>query len=58
MARLLLLRPAVRRRPGSDRGATAAEYALMVSLIAVVVVGSVTALGIAVQGLFVLPAGL
>jgi|1186.fasta_scaffold76509_3 pilus assembly protein Flp/PilA len=58
MARLPRLRTAVRRRPGSDRGATATEYALMATLIAVVVIGSVTALGIAVQGLFVFPAGL
>jgi pilus assembly protein Flp/PilA len=58
MARLPRLRTAVRRRPGSDRGATAVEYALMATLIAVVVIGSVTALGLAVQGLFVFPAGL
>jgi Flp pilus assembly pilin Flp len=30
----------------------------MVTLVAVVVIGSVTALGVAVQGLFVFPAGL
>jgi pilus assembly protein Flp/PilA len=58
MAHLPLLRTAERRRPRSDRGATAAEYALMVTLIAVVVIGGVTALGLAVQGLFVVPAGL
>jgi Flp pilus assembly protein TadG len=46
------------RRPGSDRGATALEYALVASLIAAVVVGAVTALGVAVQGLFVVPGGL
>ena len=41
-----------------DRGATAAEYAVVASLIAVVIVGAVTALGLAVQGLFVFPVGL
>ena len=46
------------RRPASDRGATAAEYAVVASLIAVVIVGSVTALGVGVQALFVFPAGL
>jgi len=45
-------------RPDPDRGATAAEYALVAFLIAVVIVGSVTALGLAVQGLFVFPVGL
>jgi Flp pilus assembly pilin Flp len=49
---------AVAMRPASDRGATAVEYALMASLVAVAVIGSVTALGVAVQGLFVFPAGL
>ena len=49
---------AASRPPGSDRGATAAEYALMASLIAVVVVGAVAALGLGVQGLFAFPVGL
>ena len=35
-----------------DRGATAVEYALMVSLIAVMIVIGVTAFGISVRGLF------
>jgi Flp pilus assembly pilin Flp len=35
-----------------DRGATAAEYALMVGLIAVVIVVAVTAFGTSVKGLF------
>ena len=35
-----------------DRGATAVEYALMVSLIAVVIILGVTAFGISVKGLF------
>ncbi len=40
-----------------DRGATAVEYGLMVGLIAVVIVLGVTAFGIAVNGLFFIPAG-
>lgn len=35
-----------------QRGATSAEYAIMASLIAAVIVGAVTALGISVNGLF------
>lgn len=35
-----------------QRGATAAEYAIMASLIAAVIVLAVTALGIGVNGLF------
>jgi len=35
-----------------DRGATAAEYALMVGLIAVVIAVAVTAFGLSVRGLF------
>lgn len=34
-----------------DRGVTAVEYSLMASLVAVVIVGAVTALGISVNGL-------
>lgn len=42
-----------------DDGATAVEYALMVGSIALVVIGSVGALGIAVNGLFAgVPVGL
>jgi len=47
-----------RGRPGvfrGDRGATSVEYALMVSLIAVVIIGSVTAFGINVIDLFHVP---
>ena len=36
-----------------DRGATAAEYALLASLIAVVIIGSVLLFGQGVNGLFV-----
>lgn len=41
----------------SERGATAVEYALMVGLIAVVIVAAVTAFGLGVNALFVIPAG-
>lgn len=42
-----------------DDGATAVEYALMAGFIAVVIVVSVTAFGLGVQGLFAMvPAGL
>ena len=58
MPRLPLGEATESRPPGSDRGATAAEYALMASLIAVVVVGAVAALGLGVQGLFAFPVGL
>lgn len=47
-----------RGRPGcsrGDRGATSVEYALMVSLIAVVIIGSVTAFGVNVIELFHVP---
>ena len=40
-----------------DQGATAVEYGLMVGLIAVVIILGVTAFGIAVNGLFFIPAG-
>ncbi|MGZ8375777.1 MAG: Flp family type IVb pilin [Gemmatirosa sp.] len=39
--------PAVRRLVGDDRGATMVEYALLVALIALVVIGAVTVLGTA-----------
>ena len=35
-----------------DDGATAVEYALMVSLIALVIIAAVTAFGLSVSGLF------
>jgi pilus assembly protein Flp/PilA len=35
-----------------DEGATAVEYALMIAMIALVIVGSVTALGLSIPGLF------
>ncbi|RZU66669.1 pilus assembly protein Flp/PilA [Microterricola gilva] len=36
----------------TDDGATAVEYGLLVSLIAVVIIGGVTALGLALNGMF------
>jgi len=36
----------------TDEGATAVEYGLMVALIAVVIIGAVTALGLALSGKF------
>ena len=47
------MRVLLRRR--DERGATAVEYGLMVGLIAVVIVGGVTAFGIAVNNLFFIP---
>ena len=40
------------RRLRAEAGATAVEYALMASLIAVVIVVAVTAFGVSVNGLF------
>jgi len=40
-----------------EQGATAVEYALMVGLIAIVIVGSVSLFGLAVSNLFTIPAG-
>jgi len=37
---------------GSDRGATAVEYGLMVALIAVVIIGAVSLLGVQLSTLF------
>ena len=43
--------------PRDDDGATAVEYGLMVTLIAVVIVGAVAAFGVSVSELFEIPAG-
>ena len=40
-----------------EDGATAVEYALMVGMIAIVIVGAVALFGGAVSGLFTIPAG-
>ena len=42
----------IKKFVSDDEGATAVEYGLMVGLIAVVIIGSVTALGLKVDGLF------
>lgn len=47
-----ILRTRLRALFESQRAATAVEYAIMVGLIAVVIVGAVTAVGVAVLGLF------
>lgn len=48
-----MIAPGVGRNdPPSDRGATAAEYAIIASLIAAVIVGVVGLLGLQVAGLF------
>ncbi len=53
-----LARSVVRlHRLPAERGATAAEYALMVGLIAVVIVVSVTIFGVNTSALFNIPAG-
>ena len=41
-----------RRVENDDKGATAVEYGLMVSLIAVVIIGAVTLLGTKLAGIF------
>lgn len=43
---------ALAHRYAGEKGATAVEYGLMVALIAVVIIGVVTALGLALQGKF------
>jgi pilus assembly protein Flp/PilA len=40
-----------------DRGATAVEYGLMVALIAAVIIGAVTAIGVNLNALFTTVAG-
>ena len=43
---------ALKRRLGSEEGATAVEYALMIALIALVVVAAVTLLGQSTNSVF------
>jgi pilus assembly protein Flp/PilA len=52
-----MLRTYLRALLKSERGATAVEYALMVTLIAVAIIGMVTALGTAIGGSFTSAAG-
>ena len=42
----------IQTKLNEDRGATAVEYGLMVALIAVAIIGTVTALGTGLNGLF------
>jgi len=49
---LLSLQTWLASRHADERGATAVEYGLMVSLIAVVIIVSVTALGVNISGKF------
>ena len=53
------LRPprGLRRQVRADRGATAAEYALMVALIALVIIATVMIVGERVNDLFAIPPG-
>jgi pilus assembly protein Flp/PilA len=46
------LRQSARLFPVCDRGVTAIEYALIAALIAVVIIGAVTAMGTGVSGTF------
>ena len=46
-----------RRLDWGDRGATAVEYGLMVALIAAVIIGAVTAIGVNLNALFTTVAG-
>jgi len=57
MQLLLTLLATVLRSPRDDRGATAVEYGLMVTLIAVVIVSAVATFGTSVSELFEIPAG-
>lgn len=47
-----MLRTYLRHWVKSERGATAVEYGIMVALIAVVIIGAVTAIGLSLQGKF------
>lgn len=43
---------AARALRADDRGVTSVEYGIMVALIAIVIIGAVTAIGLNLQGLF------
>jgi pilus assembly protein Flp/PilA len=49
---ITMLRTHLRALLKSERAATAVEYGIMVALIAVVIIGAVTALGLALAGKF------
>jgi Flp pilus assembly pilin Flp len=55
--RYALLRDFLSQLPGRDRGGTAAEYALIIGLIAAVIAGAVGALGQGALNLFNVPLG-
>jgi Flp pilus assembly pilin Flp len=55
LSRYTLLRDFLSQLPGRDRGGTAAEYALVIGLIAAVIAGAVAALGQGVLSLFNVP---
>ena len=57
MLQLLALLAHVRLPARGERGATAVEYGLMITLIAVVIVGAVTLFGARASDLFKIPAG-
>jgi len=52
MSQFFALLHAFLTRPRSDEGATAVEYGLMVFLIAVVIIGAVTAVGTNLNAVF------
>jgi pilus assembly protein Flp/PilA len=47
----------IKERLASEKGATAVEYGLMVSLIAVVIIAAVTAIGLNLEAIFNFVAG-
>lgn len=53
----VIVRPSLSEWQRDERGATAVEYGLMVGLIAIVIIGGVSAFGFAVSDLFLVPAG-
>lgn len=57
MSQLYRLWALPHRAPRDERGATAVEYGLMVTLIAVVLVAVITTFGLKVSDLFTIPAG-
>ena len=52
MVSMLAFVAGVKDKMESEKGATAVEYGLMVALIAVVIIGAVTALGTSLDGIF------
>ena len=52
MVSMLAYVAGIKDKMESEKGATAVEYGLMVALIAVVIIGAVTALGGSLDGIF------